>query len=236
MTLALTLAHLAFSGPSVDVADLRFKPGLNLIFGASNTGKSFAYKAIDYAMGASRPLPDIEQRRPYDRLWLGFTRGGVARTIARAIAGGGMQLYPGLVRAQSDTSSRLLAQRNDPNDQDNISQFLLNEIDLAGKQIATNAAGKKRPLSFRASPASVWSMKPQSRARSRQFCRVSMSAVRRSEAFSSFCLQELMTARSWKWRIGRPSGRQRRRRSRSGRQRDDRGHGSRANCRLSRCR
>src|SRR5690349_12071295 len=85
----LTLLHLAFSGPSAETADLRFEPGLNLLFGASNTGKSFAYKAIDFAMGAGRPLPDIEQRRPYDRLWLGFTSGSGTQTVARAIAGGG---------------------------------------------------------------------------------------------------------------------------------------------------
>jgi len=149
VTVALTLSHLAFSGPSADVADLKFKPGLNLIFGASNTGKSFAYKAIDYAMGANRPLPDIEQCRPYDRLWLGFESGSVAQTIARAIAGGGFQLYPGLLRAQENRTPRLLAQRNDGNDDDNISQFLLNEIGLGGKKVATNAAGKKRALSFR---------------------------------------------------------------------------------------
>ena len=149
MTLGLTIAHLAFSGPSAEVVDLKFTPGLNLIFGASNTGKSFAYKAIDYAIGASRPLPDIEQRRPYDRLWLGFTSGGEAQTIARAIAGGGRQLYPGLLRAPDNSTPRMLAQRNDPNDQNNVSQFLLNEIGLAGKQVAMNAAGKKRALSFR---------------------------------------------------------------------------------------
>ena len=149
MTLGLTIAHLAFSGPSAEVVDLKFTPGLNLIFGASNTGKSFAYKAIDYAIGASRPLPDIEQRRPYDRLWLGFTSGSEAQTIARAIAGGGCQLYPGLLRAADNSTPRMLAQRNDPNDQNNVSQFLLNEIGLAGKQVAVNAAGKKRALSFR---------------------------------------------------------------------------------------
>lgn len=149
MTNILTLFHLAFTGPSAPVADLSFQPGLNLLFGASNTGKSFAFKAIDYAMGAGRALPDIEQRRPYDRLWLGFKSGGVLQTIARAIAGGGFLVYPGLVRTQSSTSPRVLAQRNDANDTENISQFLLDQIGLAGKQVATNASARKKPISFR---------------------------------------------------------------------------------------
>lgn len=107
MALGLTLTHVTFSGPSVDVADLKFGPGLNLVFGASNSGKSFALKAINFAMGASRPLPDIAQRRPYDRLWLGFTCGGVAQTIARAIAGGGFQLYSGLLRTHGNNNPEL---------------------------------------------------------------------------------------------------------------------------------
>lgn len=150
MTRGLILVHLAFSGPSAATSSLNFKPGLNLVFGASNTGKSFAYKAIDYAMGASRPLPDIEQRQPYDRLWLAFTSGGIPQTITRAIVGSGFQLHPGhIATTTGNNNPRVLSQRNDAGDPDNISQFLLNEIGLSGKLVATNASGKKRPLSFR---------------------------------------------------------------------------------------
>ena len=39
------------------------------------------------------------------------------------LAGGGCQLYPGLLRAPDDGTPRMLAQRNDPNDQNNVSQF-----------------------------------------------------------------------------------------------------------------
>ena len=150
MTAGITLAHLAFSGPDVEVVDLTFVSGLNLLFDASNTGKSFALKAIDFALGASRPLPDIEQRRPYDRLWLALNSGGNALTLARAIVGGGFQLYSGHVdKPGVDGDPKVLGYRNDANDQNNVSQFLLREIGLLNKHVATNASGKKRPLSFR---------------------------------------------------------------------------------------
>ena len=36
----LHLRHLVFTGPSITPAELEFVDGLNIIYGASNTGKS----------------------------------------------------------------------------------------------------------------------------------------------------------------------------------------------------
>ncbi len=66
MTAPLMLRHLVYTGPGVSAATLRFGPGLNLLLGASNTGKSFAVKTIDFMLGAGGRLPDIEERRAYD--------------------------------------------------------------------------------------------------------------------------------------------------------------------------
>ncbi|USQ74647.1 hypothetical protein NF552_25635 (plasmid) [Roseomonas mucosa] len=150
MTDRLSLAHLAFSGPDVANVGIEFRPGLNLIYGASNTGKSFAYKSIDAALGAGSPLPDIEQRRTFDRLWLAITAGGRQMTLSRALAGGPLGLWQGHITEPSPgKNSRALGQRNNASNMDNVSQFLLGEIGLRGKVIAENASGSKRPLSFR---------------------------------------------------------------------------------------
>jgi len=150
MTARIVLHRLAFSGPDTGVADLSFGSGLNLIYGASNTGKSFAMKTIDFALGGSTPLPDNRQRQPYDRLWLSFSIGDTEVTFARALAGGNFELFPGYVDQTAGRNNlRVLSPRNDPNDDNNVSQFLLGEIGLRGKQIAINASGRKRPLSFR---------------------------------------------------------------------------------------
>ncbi len=45
MTGLLTLRHLAFTGPEAVGAGLAFDDGLNIVYGASNTGKSFAVEA-----------------------------------------------------------------------------------------------------------------------------------------------------------------------------------------------
>jgi len=150
VTHRLNLAHLSFSGPDVANVGIEFRPRLSLIYGASNTGKSFAFKSIDAALGAGSQLPDIEQRRAFDTLWLAITAGGRQVTLSRALAGGAPQLWSGHVSQPTrGENARALAQRNNASNIDNVSQFLLNEIGLRGKLVAENASGSKRPLSFR---------------------------------------------------------------------------------------
>jgi hypothetical protein len=62
----LTLWHLTFTGAGVPDASLDFAPGLNIAYGASNTGKSFTAKALNFMFGGSEALPGIEQRQDYD--------------------------------------------------------------------------------------------------------------------------------------------------------------------------
>lgn len=54
---------LSFEGKD-KTAQLIFAPGLTLIYGASNTGKSLAVKAFDFMLGSSQELPNIIERRP----------------------------------------------------------------------------------------------------------------------------------------------------------------------------
>ena len=148
--MTITLRHLAFTGPSTATSSLSFDGGLNLLYGASNTGKSFATKAIDYMLGASRALPDIDERRPFDRGWLGFSTVHGEETLSRALAGGDLKLHTGLaVGTDAPASNRVLRARHDQHDDNNVSQYLLGLIGLQGQRIAVDANGKRRSLSFR---------------------------------------------------------------------------------------
>lgn len=87
------IRRLAFTGPKVPVAELLFADGVSVIWGASNTGKSFTVKALDFMSGAKpKMLPDIKERQGYDKAWLDLTlpkSGQVTLTRAR-----GRQLWP----------------------------------------------------------------------------------------------------------------------------------------------
>jgi DNA repair ATPase RecN len=55
--LGLRIRHLAAVGRSKDTARLDFGPGLNVIWGAANTGKSHVLGLIDFALGSSTRPP-----------------------------------------------------------------------------------------------------------------------------------------------------------------------------------
>lgn len=146
---ALTLRRITFTGQQAEPAGLSFAHKLNIVYGASNTGKSFALKSIDFMLGSSTPLPGITERRPYDRAWLSLElpKYGTA-TFMRALAGGAFKLLQGDLQSEAP-DARQLAARHDASNTNNVSQFLLEEIGLGDREIVTDMHGKKRPLSFR---------------------------------------------------------------------------------------
>jgi hypothetical protein len=150
--LRLTIANLIFTAPTEQAATLALLPGLNVVFGASNTGKSFTVKTIDFMLGSTRSLPDIRERNGFDRAWMAITlpkTGDV--TLMRPLAGGSLELYPGHLSAPGDNKDniRQLSAKHSHTNTENISQFLLDELGFAAKQVAADVYGKKRSLSFR---------------------------------------------------------------------------------------
>ncbi len=147
----ITLRQLSFTGPKDAAAYLPFNEHVTLVFGASNTGKSFACKSIDFMLGSSRDLPQIEQREPYDRVLLALDTPRTAElTLARSISGGALEMFSGIhVAKPEDKAVKTLQAKHNDRNEDNVSNFLLHELDLADKQIAVNEAGQKRGLSFR---------------------------------------------------------------------------------------
>jgi hypothetical protein len=147
--MAIVIRKIAFSGAGI-MSELDFVNGLNLVYGASNTGKSFATKAIDYMLGGSRLLPDISERRPYERAWLGLSTPDGDVMLSRALAGGNFAVRPGLTIPQDGAEDvRVLGAKHDHTDEANLSQFLLGQVGLRGKRVAVDTNGKKRSLSFR---------------------------------------------------------------------------------------
>lgn len=148
------LRHLTFTGPSTEPAEIKFSDGLNIIYGASNTGKSFASKAILFMLGAARGLPETEEIAAYDACWVGLSLpDGRDVTLYRATRGGHFKLHEGLIHAATPASGLALRGQHDSNREDTVSHLLLDAMDLAGKQIVRDANGVKDTLSiFRLSP------------------------------------------------------------------------------------
>src|SRR5215510_4527771 len=129
------LRHLVFYGPGREPAAVHFGSGLNAIYGASDTGKSFVVEAIDFMLGGKTALRDIPERVGYDRVLLGIeTIGREEFTLSRSADGGHFRLFTGLHREppSTDVEGRDLADQHSDRSGDNLSSFLLEKCGLQG--------------------------------------------------------------------------------------------------------
>jgi predicted nuclease with TOPRIM domain len=151
MTAWLRLRHLCFTGPEKPIANVEFEAGLNVIYGASDTGKSFVVETIDFMLGGKGPLSDIPERVGYDRIFLGVeTSENASFTLTRATTGGQFQLYEGLHQSVPiGATATVLGQLHNAKKTANVSRFLLDKVGLDGKKVRWNADNETRGLSFR---------------------------------------------------------------------------------------
>lgn len=147
----ILLRYLAFFGPDKPPADLSFTPGLNVICGASDTGKSFIAEAIDFMLGQKDPVRDIPERAGYDRVRLTIESAGwPPLTLDRSVEGGDFRAYEELLTDGSpQTEAKTLKRKHSATRQDTLSYVLLERIRLTSKVLRKNAAGETRSLSFR---------------------------------------------------------------------------------------
>lgn len=151
-TPGIRLRFLGFFGPQKQPATVTFGPGLNVLYGASNTGKSFIVEVIDFMLGGKPPLRDIPERIGYDLVLLGIeTLGGEAFTLWRSMDGGGFRLYDGLHETPpvSDVPHKLLDEQHSEKSDSNLSSFLLGLCGLGGKRVRRNSRNDTNSLSFR---------------------------------------------------------------------------------------
>lgn len=148
----LRLRHLVFHGPNVESASLEFGAGLNVLYGASESGKSFLVETVDFMLGGRTPLRRFAERDGYDRIFLGVeTTSGIEFTLMRSTDGGGFKVYEGLhlEPPPADAPARELADQHSDKNTDNLSSYLLEKCDLSGKRIRKNKSGDTISLSFR---------------------------------------------------------------------------------------
>jgi predicted nucleic acid-binding Zn-ribbon protein len=138
----LRLGKLSFSGPSKR-SEISFHSGVNVICGASETGKSFLAEAVDFMLGGSE-LREIPEKEGYSSIELALScADGASWSFGRAMSGGDFILH------QGDRTEKL--RQSHAHDRiDNVSGFLLQKIDLLGKRILKSSAkGTTNSLSFR---------------------------------------------------------------------------------------
>ena len=148
----LQLRFIRFLGPGKEPVEFPFKSGFNVLYGSSDTGKTFLVEAIDFMLGAGEDLRDIPERNGYDSILLGLSAGGKDYTIQRSTNKGAYHLYDGLLSegpAETKRVKKLSAAHTSKN-YNNLSNWLLQQIGLDNKKILySKENGTIRSLGFR---------------------------------------------------------------------------------------
>lgn len=142
----LQLRRITFKGPKGN-SGLEFASGVNVVCGASDTGKSFLAESIDYMLGGSE-LREIPERTNYAEVELDLSiSDGASCRLRRATSGGSFTLID---LDEPGSAGAALRQAHAHGKTDNLSGFLLEKIGLLGKRILKSGAkATTRSLSFR---------------------------------------------------------------------------------------
>jgi len=115
----LMLTGIRVEGPAVSPASVDFGPGLTVISGASDTGKTYIANTVDFLLGATEPPPDNPVSRRYTRAFLGITAGGSRHTIGREFRDSAVQIYDeplDAITTQTPKKQLASSQRGNPSE------------------------------------------------------------------------------------------------------------------------
>lgn len=144
------ISRLRIVGQKVKQAEVSFGPHLNVISGASDTGKSYILACINYMFGAEEPPKSIKQNAGYDTILLELETSSKKRFVLQRSLKQGKDF---LVFEQNldnwdGTGGEFLRWKHSGGATDTVSHFLLGLCGLGDVTIATSKI-KTRQLSFR---------------------------------------------------------------------------------------
>lgn len=142
----LTITHAVLPPASVS-----FGPGLNLVIGASDTGKTFVFEALDFMLGAKDGLRRIPEAEGYNSVLLTIDPShGAPFALRRAFEGGAFEAKEyGNGRSNAETATKTLSPVHSWEPDASLSAYLLELVGIGNRQVRKNAQGEKSALSFR---------------------------------------------------------------------------------------
>lgn len=149
--LLITIRHICFQSSLKEAALIEFGPGLNVVYGSSNTGKSSILDGIDFMFGRSRKLKEIDEHIGYEEIFLGLSfSDGSDFTLRRSISGGDFDMFEGLhFSYPEDVKPKTLKAKNSTAKFESLSDYLLKKVGLDDKKLKRNAKNQKERLTIR---------------------------------------------------------------------------------------
>lgn len=141
---------LRATGEGREPAELALGDGLNVISGASDTGKSHILHCIDYALGASKRPDQIPEAKGYELIQLDLrSRLDQSRISIRRALGGGDVIVRRAAATGDDWQESVVSPKHMADDPDTLSRVLLDLSGFGDVSVRMNKQGKTRTLSFR---------------------------------------------------------------------------------------
>lgn len=146
------IKELRITGPDKSPASLMFQPGFNVIDGASNTGKSYAFQCLDYMLGAKDLPEQISEAIGYSEIYLEIVLpDGSPMTFKRSLQSSSDYITSPLTIDEFPTRGEktTLKKQHAHNSKETFSGIILDLIGLFGKEVKKNERNTTRSLSFR---------------------------------------------------------------------------------------
>lgn len=147
----MRINRLTYRGPERNPVIVEFGDGLNIVWGASNHGKSFMLQTIDFMLGKRDPLDMLGEGSGLDQcmLWLTFSD-GPKLTLQRAVAGGAIETAVGHldeIVSGANEYQKLNAKHDER--KANFSTFLLDRFGFRRAKLLKNERANKSSFSLR---------------------------------------------------------------------------------------
>jgi len=150
MSNGIYFTRIAALGTDKPIAELSFKTGLNVVTGASDTGKSYLIDCIDYILGAREEPKEIRQSKGYEKIRAEIrTFDGRIFTLDRQFNDNCIYVAECAFDEFDHKEPRRLSATHSEKNDNNISVFLLKLIKLDGKRLKKNNLNETKSLSFR---------------------------------------------------------------------------------------
>ncbi|WP_327297767.1 MULTISPECIES: hypothetical protein [unclassified Streptomyces] len=145
----LQLTHLTYCGADRPPAQIIFGPELTVIYGTSDTGKSFIVKSIEYMLGGA-DLAMVPESEGYTQILLGLLMpNGSPLTLLRAPDSNSIFLYYADLRAYvTEMPDASVTAVHNVRSRNSLSIHMLRELGLDEVLIRKNEAGGTRPLAL----------------------------------------------------------------------------------------
>ncbi|PWJ02028.1 hypothetical protein DKG34_40965, partial [Streptomyces sp. NWU49] len=141
-----TLTHLTYAGAGLPTASVEFDPKFTVIYGSSNTGKTFLVDSIDYMLGG-HVRPSIPRAEGYGQILLGLLLpDGRPLTLVRKPGGKSIHVHQADLRELSHATPDAIVSARRIRSRRDISHYLLSKLGLDDTYVRTNEGGNTELL------------------------------------------------------------------------------------------